>query len=206
MYRSLFVGLLLSSVVGTPARGALPAVAAKPGGQKLTPLIFDVNHDHRVSATAGIGVDLNGDGRPDGAATGGDKMLAMSDLNNNKKIDGAEVFGTGTISPFTKRPLNARNGFEALRMIATEASQASGSALTAGGKIDMQGLANALKKSGVTLGFISDSNVVTVEALRDVKYVSLRYTESNSSGTPAHRQLGQFESSSGSFPVDDVWF
>ncbi|MBQ7450307.1 hypothetical protein IJS77_02725, partial [bacterium] len=136
------------------------------------PLILDTNKDGMVSTiktNTNYGIDITGNGIADGAATGGDKMLAMSDLNKNGKIDGAEVFGNETVSPFTGKKLNAANGFEALKQIAQEAKEYTGIDCMNGSKVDVQKLQKALAKIGVNLGFVSDDNVKDLENLYGVK-------------------------------------
>ncbi len=173
-----------------------------------SPLTLDTDKDGKVEATAGKGVDINNDGIADGAATGGDKMLAMSDLNNNGKIDGEEVFGNETRSPFTGKKLNAANGFEALKMIAKEAEEYTGIKCINNNQVDMQKLQMALEDAKkVKLGLISDDNVTNLESLNDVSKISLDYQENEDDSSVAHRQLGNFFDAAGnSLKVDDVWF
>ena len=174
-----------------------------------SPLILDTNGDGKVSAHAGLGVDINGDGIADGAATGGDKMLAMTDLNGNGKVDGAEVFGNFTVSPFTKKPLNAANGFEALNQIAKEAKQYTGIGCMNGSKVDVQKLAEALAKVGVKLGFVSDNNTTNVENLTGVSAIEVEnYLQVKDNGTRVeHLQQGTYTNENGvTYKVDDVWF
>jgi len=173
-----------------------------------SPLILDMNGDGVVSAKAGMGVDINNDGKADGAATNGDKMLAMSDMNGNSKIDGAEVFGDQTISPFTGEKLNAANGFEALEMIAKEAEKYTGIKCIDGSNVDVQKLAEALATKGIKLGFISDNNVTELEDLAGVKTINTDdYEEVAASGDVQHRQLGSFTTENGETrKINDVWF
>ena len=92
-------------------------------------------------------------------------MLAMSDLNNNGKIDGEEVFGNETRSPFTGKKLNAANGFEALKMIAKEAEEYTGIKCINNNQVDMQKLQMALEDAKkVKLGLISEDNVTNLES------------------------------------------
>jgi hypothetical protein len=71
----------------------------------------------------GINLDPKDSTNADGAATNGDKMLAMCDFNKNGQIDGEEVFGEETVDPFGGGPIHAPNGFEALRVIAETAKR-----------------------------------------------------------------------------------
>ncbi len=173
-----------------------------------SPLILDADKDGKVEAAAGKGVDINNDGIADGAATGGDKMLAMSDLNGNGKIDGQEVFGNETVSPFTGKKLNAANGFEALKMIAQEAEEFTGIKCIKNNQVDLQKLQMALEDAKkVKLGLISDDNITNLEALGDAAKISLDYTENDDNSEVAHRQLGNFFDTQGnSFKIDDIWF
>ncbi len=183
---------------------------AGQGSKTGSPLILDTNKDGKVSARHGQGVDINGDGRADGAASGGDKMLTLGDRNGNGKIDGTEVFGNKTVNPFTNKPINARNGFEALREVALSASKATGlNIVDPNGKVDVQKLDQALKqaKKG-NLGLISDNNVTKPEALGDVAYINTKgYKEQNATGNIQHRQLGSYIDTQGNQQkVNDVWF
>ena len=175
-----------------------------------SPLILDMNHDGQVSATAGMGVDVNGDGKVDGAATGGDKMLAMTDINGNGSIDGAEVFGDKTVSPFTKQPINAKNGFEALKTIAQQAKQYTGIDCMSGSQVDVKKLQQALAKVGVKLGFISDGNNLTVEDLYGVSKIEVgKYTANDydAAASVQNQISGEFTDENGvTYRVDDVWF
>lgn len=172
-----------------------------------SPLVLDMNHDGKVTAKAGQGVDINNDGKADGAATGGDKMLAMSNFNGNGKIDGNEVFGDQTVSPFTGKKLNAANGFEALKMIAEEA-ESRGFECIDNGKVNVQKLAVALASVGVSLGLISDNNTSTLEKLTGVSTIDVaNYTETAETGAVQNRQHSVYTDENGvSYKVDDVWF
>ncbi len=173
-----------------------------------SPLIVDFNKDGKVSAKAGLGVDIDNNGTADGAAVDGDKMLAMSDINGNKNIDGQEVFGNKTISPFTGQPLNAANGFEALKVIAEQAKQYTGIDCIKYGSVDLQLLKAALAKVGVNLGFISAENTTDLEDLGHVASINVtNYEEKDASGDVQHRQLGSYIDVDGTMQkVDDVWF
>lgn len=173
-----------------------------------SPLIVDFNKDGQVSAKDGLGVDIDNNGIADGAATDGDKMLAMSDINGNNKIDGQEVFGDQTVSPFTGEKINAANGFEALKIIAEQAKQYTGIDCLKNGNVDLQSLKSALATVGVKLGFISDNNTTELEDLAHVASINVeKYKESNESGVVQHRQQGSYTDTEGNTQkVDDVWF
>ena len=173
-----------------------------------SPLIVDFNQDGKVSAEAGKGVDVDNNGTADGAATGGDKMLAMSDRNGNGKIDGSEVFGDQTVDPFTGQKINAANGFEALKVVAQSAYNATGINCIDKGNVDLQALKVALSLIGVNLGFISDNNVTNLEDLAHVKAINVEnYQTQQESGAVQHNQLGSYTSTDGTqHKVDDVWF
>ena len=180
------------------------------GGSYSTssPLIVDFNRDGEVSAISGKGIDVDNNGISDGAATGGDKMLAMSDMNGNGYIDGGEVFGDKTISPFTKQPLNAANGFEALKMIAEQAKEYTGIDCIQKGEVNLEKLQKALKTVGVNLGFISDGNMTELEGFGHVVSINVEeYTEQDVTGEVQHRQLGSYTDNEGKkYKTDDVWF
>lgn len=173
-----------------------------------SPLIVDFNQDGVVSAIAGKGVDIDNNGYADGAATGGDKMLAMSDMNGNAHIDGGEVFGDQTISPFTGEKLNAKNGFEALKMIAEQAQEHTGINCISNGEVNLSQLQSALKSVGINLGFISDGNITELEDLGHVASINVQdYTEQDESGEVQHRQLGSYTDTEGQqYKTNDVWF
>ena len=173
-----------------------------------SPLIVDFNQDGKVSAQAGKGVDIDNNGKADGAATAGDKMLAMSDSNKNGKVDGTEVFGDQTVNPFTKQKINAANGFEALKEVAKSAYEKTGINCMNNGNVDLKALETALALVGVKLGFISDNNVTNLEALAHVKSINVEnYTQQNQTGDVQHNQLGSYTSTDGkTYKTDDVWF
>ena len=177
-------------------------------GESSDPLILDMDKDGRVEATAGKGVDIDGDGKMDGAASGGDKMLAMGDLNGNGRVDGSEVFGNETVNPFTGEKFNAANGFEALKMIAESARRHTGiDCMDDNGNVDVQKLKTALESVGVDLGLISDDNVTNLESLGDIATINTHYTEQNDSGDVQHRQSGNYTDTNGqTHKADDVWF
>lgn len=146
------------------------------------PLILDTNKDGKIESiktNTNYGVDINGNGVADGAANGADKMLAMSDLNGNGKIDGAEVFGNYTVSPFTKKVLNAKNGFEALKMIAQEAKEYTGIDCMNGNSVNVQKLAEALAKKNINLGLIGGNNTTKLGSLGDIQSVNVGYKSIN---------------------------
>jgi len=173
-----------------------------------SPLIVDFNKDGKISAIAGQGVDIDNNGYSDGAATGGDKMLAMSDMNGNSVIDGGEVFGDQTISPFTGEKLNAANGFEALKMIAEQAQAHTGINCISNGEVNLEQLKAALGTVGVSLGFISDNNITELEDFGHVVSINVNeYTEQDESGEVQHRQIGSYTDKEGAkYETDDVWF
>ncbi len=180
------------------------------GGTYTSPLIFDTNKDGKVSAKSGNGVDVNNDGIADGYASDGDKMLAMSDINSNGAVDGNEVFGNNTVSPFTGKPLNAANGFEALKLLAQQAEHYTNIKCYNNGQVNLAALKSALATVGVNLGYISDSNTNKLEDLEsyDIASVSVdNYNETEQTGDVQHRQQGSYTSADGStHSVDDVWF
>jgi hypothetical protein len=182
----------------------------KGGGSTGSPLILDTNKDGKVSAEQGKGIDVNGDGKADGAATGGDKMLAMGDLDGDGQITGKEVFGNETVDPFTGQKLNAQNGFDALNMVAKSAEKSTGIKCSdEAGNVDMQKLKQALEMSGKgSLGLISDNNTASLEALGDAAKVNTtNYVNQQQTGDVQHNQLGSYTDTSGNtHKVDDVWF
>jgi len=174
-----------------------------------SPLILDTDHDGKVEATQGQGVDIDESGTADGAATGGDKMLAMGDINGDGKITGSEVFGNETVDPFTGEKLNAANGFEALRMVAESAERHTGINCIGNGQVDVQKLKFALEQAKVgSLGLISDDNISKLEGLGDIAKINVAdFTEQDEQGDVQHRQLGSFTDTDGkTSEVDDVWF
>ena len=168
----------------------------------------DFNGDGKVSAKAGIGIDIDGDGIADGAATDGDKMLAMSDINGNGKIDGAEVFGNKTVNPFTGEAINAKNGFEALKEIALSAELYSGTICIEDGNVNLKKLQKILAKKGIKLGFVSGINNTSLEELSKIEKINIfDYKETQEFGDVQHNQQGSGTNSDGSIvKVDDVWF
>jgi hypothetical protein len=173
------------------------------------PLILDTNKDGKVDAKSGIGVDIDNNGVSDGAATGGDKMLAMGDLNGNGIIDGAEVFGDQTISPFTGKALNAANGFDALKMVAEDAQKISALDIYKNGEVNVNLLKTALEKyTGTSLGLISDNNVTSLEKLGDLASINVDdYTQQNVSGDVQGKQSGFYTDTTGNtYKADDIWF
>ena len=178
-------------------------------GTWTSPLVLDTNKDGKVTSSNGQGVDVDNDGTADGAATRGDKMLAMSDLNGNGKIDGNEVFGDQTVSPFTGKKLNAANGFEALKMIAQEAQAKTGLKIITNGNVNIALLQQALATVGVNLGLISNGNVTTLESAADIQSINVsNYLQNDqASGEVQHRQLGTYTDASGNkYSVNDVWY
>ncbi len=176
-----------------------------------SPLIFDTNKDGIITAQQGRGVDINGDGKADGAATGGDKMLTMGDVNKNGKIDGTEVFGDKTVDPYTNKPVNAANGFDALAQVAQSAEKASGlDVVDDKGKVNAQLFDQALQQTEKgQLGLISEDNVAKPEELgNDIQSINTKgYKEQAATGDVQHRQVGTYTDGAGKEQrVDDVWF
>ena len=200
---------------GDFVQGTIADIDVKKGGFYLledaetqSPLIIDFDGDGKVSAQAGIGIDINGDGIADGAATNGDKMLAMSDINGNGKIDGAEVFGNKTVNPFTGEAINAKNGFEALKEVALYAELYSGTSCIEDGNVNLKNLQKVLEKKGIRLGFVSDTNNTTIEKLSKIEKINVdNYEETPEYGLVQHNQRGSGTNSDGTnVKVDDVWF
>lgn len=173
-----------------------------------SPLVIDFNGDGKVDAEAGIGIDIDGDGIADGAASNGDKMLAMSDTNGNGTIDGTEVFGNKTVNPFTGKAINAANGFEALKQVALSAEQATGIKCFDGKNVDLQKLKLCLKMIGVKLGFVSDNNNTQIENLSKISKINVvDYIETPETGKVQHNQKGKGQDENGNdVKVDDIWF
>ena len=178
------------------------------GGNTMSPLVVDFNGDGKVDAQAGIGVDIDGDGKVDGAATNGDKMLAMSDINGNGTIDGTEVFGNKTVNPFTGKPINAKNGFEALKQVALSAEKETGIKCFDGKNVDLNKLKQCLAMKGIKLGFVSDENNTEVEDLSKINKINVvNYLETQETGKVQHNQQGNGTDEYGDdVKVDDVWF
>jgi len=181
-------------------------------GYFSTPLILDINRDGKISAAAGIGVDIDGNGTPDGAAVNGDKMLAMSPMNKDKVITGREVFGDHTIDPFTGFPLKAANGFIALKKVAISAQKNTGIKCLEGTYVDARKLKAALKKAKKgDLGLISDNNITVLEPLGDVAKINTDYKQvvfnKEDTANVKHRQIGNWlDVKNISHIIHDVWF
>ena len=181
-----------------------------------SPLILDTNQNGKIDSQQGIGVDIDQDGKADGAATNGDKMLSMGDTNKNGKIEGSEVFGNETINPFTGLKLGAANGFEALKQVALSAETKTGAKIIENNKVDIEKLKVALGSIGSNLGLIGDNNVTNLEHLGDVSKISLDYEDKNDDFNymtnnldkdALSLQLGSYETKDGtSHKIDDVWF
>jgi hypothetical protein len=173
------------------------------------PLTLDTDKDGMVEATAGMGVDISGNGMADGAATGGDKMLAMSDITGDGQIGGTEVFGNKTVDPFSGEALNAENGFEALQMVAASAEEKTGmECIDDNGVVNLQNLKQALESEGIGLGMISGNNTTHLESLGDAASIdTANYIEQQDTGDVRHNQLGSYQDTSGdTHKVDDIWF
>lgn len=198
---------VVKNVYTEPARRI--AWGTNIGETYTSPIIVDFNKDGKVDATSGnTGIDADRNGIADGAATGGDKMLAMSDMNGNGKVDGSEVFGDQTVSPFTGEKINATNGFEALKTIAQQAEEKTGIKCYSGGLVDLQALKSALATVGVNLGFISDDNVTELEDLAHVVALNVdNYNQVDEEGDVQHRQQGSYVANDGqTYGANDVWF
>jgi hypothetical protein len=200
-----------ASAAAAAASGGSPGIVENQGGGKTgSPLILDTNKDGKVSAEQGKGVDINGDGKADGAAANGDKMLAMGDLDGDGKISGKEVFGDQTVDPFTGQKLNAKNGFDALAKVAQSAQQNTGiQCLDDNGNVDLPKLKQALEQSGKgSLGLIGGDNVTTLEGLGDAAKINVtNYINQQQTGAVQHNQLGSYQSADGqTHQVHDVWF
>ena len=136
-------------------------------------------------------------------------MLAMSDINGNGRIDGNEVFGNATVSPFTGKALNAANGFEALKMIAKEAEQKTGISCLKNGEVNLAQLNKALNTVGRSIGFISDGNVTELEGLEHVASINVeQYADMSDSGTNVSlKQRGTYTDTEGNkWQAGDFWF
>lgn len=182
--------------------------ATTTNAKTYDPLVVDFNRNGVVSASSMTGVDINGDGIADGAASNGDKMLAMSDMNGNGVIDGSEIFGNQTVSPFTGEVLDAKNGFEALKLIAQEAQEHTGINCINDGNVDLAELQRALQRVGKNLGFISDDNVTNLEGLGHVASINVDdYSEINDNGDAQFRQTGHYTDNKGNqYQAGDFWF
>ena len=176
------------------------------------PLILDTNKDGKIETlktNTNYGIDINGDGVKDGSANGGDKMLAMSDMNGNGIIDGAEVFGNYTVSPFTKKALNAKNGFDALKKIAQEAKEYTGIDCMVGDSVDVKKLAEALAKQNIRLGLVGGNNSTILDALGDIQSINLAYKSVNEDADDKikHSEISTYTAADGTkYMVHDVTF
>ncbi|MCR5261018.1 MAG: hypothetical protein K6C94_04195 [Candidatus Gastranaerophilales bacterium] len=171
------------------------------------PIIVDFNRDGKITfyEAPGVGLDVNNDGIGDGFATSGDKMLAMSDINGNGIIDGSEAFGDHTVSPFTGNKLNAKDGFDALRLVATEAEQRGFTGCIKDGIVDLVNLRAALATVGVDLGFISDNNITKIEDLAHVAKINVLRYSGRTEGS-GEIQIGSYIDNTGAeHKALDVW-
>ncbi|KAI3637427.1 hypothetical protein MIR68_004076 [Amoeboaphelidium protococcarum] len=179
-----------------------------------SPLIFDMNDDGKVSAKRGVGITLEPEqvNDRDGGAVDGDKMLAMSDINGNGVIDIEEVFGNFTISPFTRKPYKARNGFVALKLLAQEIDgNGCDGAFHNESMVALQAIKKCLRqKLNINFGFIARNNVKVIEPLGIAMYVDVKNyleTPNDYQNGILHGQKGQFIKTDGSTgKVHDVWF
>ena len=199
-----------SAAAAAASSGSSGIVENQGGGTTGSPLILDTNKDGKVSAEQGRGVDIDGDGKADGAATNGDKMLAMGDIDGDGKITGKEVFGDQTIDPFTGQKLNAKNGFDALAQVAMSAQKHTGiQCIDENGNVDLRNLKQALEQSGKgSLGLIGGDNVTTLEGLGDAAKINVtNYINQQQTGAVQHNQLGTYQTTDGNtHKVHDVWF
>ncbi|KAI3650632.1 hypothetical protein MP228_004113 [Amoeboaphelidium protococcarum] len=194
-----------------PASEAPPDVSSGCNG---SPLIFDMNNDGKVSAKRGVGITLEPEdvNDRDGGAVDGDKMLAMSDINGNGVIDIEEVFGNFTISPFTRKPYKAPNGFVALELLAKELlNNGCDSVFRNESMVDLPAVRKCLRqKLNASFGFIAKNNVKIIEPLGIAMYVDVKnYLETPGDYQDGilHAQKGQFIKTDGSKgKVHDVWF
>jgi hypothetical protein len=177
-----------------------------------SPLIVDANNDGKISATQGKGVDLDGDNKADGAATDGDKMLTLGDLNKDGKIDGSEVFGDRTVDPYTGEALNAKNGFEALEKVAlsVQSKHPEVQLIDQDGNVDIETMQKLLKTDGIDLGFVSGENN-QLDEMTNIKSVNIKnyadHTETENGKLVQHNQQGSYTDQNGlTRKVDDVWF
>jgi len=177
-----------------------------------TPLIIDYNEDGKISAASGMGVDIDGNGTPDGAAVNGDKMLAMSPMYKDKVITGKEVFGDHTIDPFTGFPVKAKDGFIALKKVAISAQKHTGIKCLEGTYVDVRKLKAAMKKAKKgNLGLISDDNITYLEPLGKVAKINTDYKQvainKQDTNDIKHRQIGNWlDVKNVSHIMHDVWF
>ena len=194
----------------TQDKTSTSSTTSKTSKRKVDPLVIDFNQDGKVSAAAGFGIDIDGDGIADGAATNGDKMLAMSDINGNGQIDGAEVFGDNTVDPFTGKKLNAENGFQALELLAKSAQRHTGiTCIDSEGNVNLADLKRALNTIGINLGFVSDANNTKLEELERVVSINVRnYTDNGQTDENGqHAQQGSYLATNGRrYGADDIWF
>ncbi|KAI3637799.1 hypothetical protein MIR68_004448 [Amoeboaphelidium protococcarum] len=200
---------------GEPPQDDTPSfdIGTAVGGDG-SPLIFDMNNDGKVSAKRGVGITLEPEdvNDRDGGAVDGDKMLAMSDINGNGVIDIEEVFGNFTISPFTRKPYKAPNGFVALELLAKELlNNGCDGAFQNVSMVDLQAVRKCLRqKLNLNFGFIARNNVKIIEPLGIAMYVDVKnYLETPGDYQDGilHAQKGQFIKTDGSTgKVHDVWF
>lgn len=176
------------------------------------PLVIDANKDGTTNTQLGEGVEL-AEGHSV-AAVNGDKMLSIGDLDGDGKIEGTEVLGNFTVSPFTGQALGAANGFDALDKLASEVLKYMGinvySTYQGTKTVDMAALKSALEQATAqgktvgkaTVGLISDSNTKTLEGIGTLKYIGVAGTTANTAAyanttDASHKQVGFYIDSSG---------
>lgn len=132
---------------------------------ECAPLVVDYNKDGIVSGILRSGISLNVSDwqQRSGAATNGDKMLAMCDLNKNGIIDGTEIFSHLTEFPLFPTQNKSANGFAALHRVAQAlAFKYPDLSIVRWFKgkryVLLEVLQTALKRMNCNLGFISDDN------------------------------------------------
>ena len=178
-----------------------------------------MNHDNQVSTTITFGIHqflANGTTMTLGAAVNGDKMLAMCDWNRNGEVDHAEVFGDGTVDPFSGTELKAADGFEALNAVAKSAADRYpdlailGNAKSGAVLVNLSPLRQALQRIQCDLGFISDQNIQKLELIGDavsVQVTDYEHTPNDQIDGVAFAQKSYYLDSNGKkWGVTDVWF
>ena len=178
-----------------------------------------MNRDSQIEVAKGMGVRMNRNNwnEKNGAAVGGDKMLAMCDFTRDGEIDGAEVFGDGTRNPFVAgQPwIKAKDGFTALRTVAESAAKRYPELNVLKFEADdvlvnLPALKTALQRIDCNLGFISDENVSQLEPLQDAVWVKVNHYEETPNDVQdgvAFAEKSWFLDANGKrWGVDDVWF
>ena len=143
-------------------------------------------------------------------------MLAMCEFSGNGEIDYREVFGDGTVDPFTRRPLHAANGFIALQRVAESAQRKyrdlklftiSNDGILL---VSLPQLKLALQRIHCDLGFISDSNTQNLEPLVNAEWVQVTQYQQDDNDVRDGIQFAQkgfyLDAAGVRWGVDDVWF